>query len=529
MPDSIRRRFRPHSLPHVNGGLAHTCTVAALPLVNVVAANSFIYPIDPTMVFVGLAALVAAVFIADQLLSLLGWDGGGRSAWLSIVLLVSAFYKLLPGIVDLGPRPYGGHWQAALVYVTSALAVATLATRPWRHQRRRHLHLVLATVAAVMLGSNLGAILQAGVMRGTEPAVARAVAPGTSGAVATAERDVYFVILDGFARADVVRDRFGVDMSTFVTMLEDAGFYVPSNSRSNYSQTFLAVSSMLNMNYLDELVHMVGEQSRDRRPLKFLIEHNALMAQASRAGMTVVAIGSDYTATDAFPDVDLCICGYRDPHELHFAALGLTPIGDLALDAWQSAARRRKALHSLDAIERQVARPGRKLVFAHILLPHPPFVFDADGGARTPGPGAPYVGGEWLPRSVRDRPSFRDEYARGYAAQVTFLTRRIEQLVHTLTGGAGPEPAIVLLGDHGSALTLDDTDISRTDLRERMSIFSAYRLPGYDGPALYSKISPVNGTRAVARFLGLRLPFLEEKSSFSTYNRPFALTRVSVP
>ena len=40
------------------------------------------------------------------------------------------------------------------------------------------------------------------------------------------------------------------------------------------------------------------------------------------------------------------------------------------------------ARFDLDALDRDLNEPGPKFVFAHVLLPHPPYVFDEDGDAR---------------------------------------------------------------------------------------------------------------------------------------------------
>jgi hypothetical protein len=85
----------------------------------------------------------------------------------------------------------------------------------------------------------------------------------------------------------------------------------------------------------------------------------------------------------------------------------------------------------------------------------------------------------------------------------------------------------MIVGDHGPALELNPQDLTRTNMRERMSVFSAYYLPGHEGRALYPEVSPVNGARAIAdRYLGVDVPFLPEQSEYSTFVRPYELTAV---
>ncbi len=508
--------------------IAHTLAFAVYPVAIIVGANAAIYPIDLAIVARALAAVIVVTVAALWLLGFLGWTLEARAAWLSVILLVWNWYDAVSSLLGFRPRVFGGATWFAVAYIIAAVALASVFIRPWRISVRRN-PIPLTIAAGVLLALNMIPVIKA-IVKPTarwEASVRQLSSPPAVVSSNAMKRDVYLIILDSFVRPDILRDRFGVDLSGFVTALDTAGFYVPDHSRSNYSQTFLAISSMLNMSYLDEIVTTMGEESRDRRPLKKLIEYNALMALAKRAGYTVVAIGSDYTATDSFPLADVCTCSYRDPHEIEFSALRLGPAADLGIDYWMIAARQRKVLDSLAAIERTRSMPGPKLVVAHIIAPHPPFVFDRHGRPLTPARGSVLIDGEWLPPAVRSQPRFKKAYAEGYGEQARFVADQVLRLVETLSTQADSPPAMMIVGDHGSAMELDSFDPKRTDLIERMSVFSAYRLPDSQGAALYPEISPLNGTRALARYFGADLPFLPERSLFSIWNSPYSFVTVA--
>src|SRR5262245_14735263 len=57
--------------------------------------------------------------------------------------------------------------------------------------------------------------------------------------------DIYYIILDGYARHDVMKSHFDFDNTDFLDHLERKGFYVARNSTANYCQTPLCVSSSL--------------------------------------------------------------------------------------------------------------------------------------------------------------------------------------------------------------------------------------------------------------------------------------------
>jgi hypothetical protein len=66
--------------------------------------------------------------------------------------------------------------------------------------------------------------------------------------------NIFFIILDGYARADVLSEIYQFDNTDFLNSLTNKGFFVANQARANYSQTSLTLASCLNMKYLDDLV-----------------------------------------------------------------------------------------------------------------------------------------------------------------------------------------------------------------------------------------------------------------------------------
>ena len=94
--------------------------------------------------------------------------------------------------------------------------------------------------------------------------------------------------------------------------------------------------------------------------------------------------------------------------------------------------------------------PGPKLVFAHIVSPHPPFVFDENGQALEPS--SPY--------SMNDGDDYKgtlEEYRAGYPGQVRFVNRQLQQVVDALLAQSEAPPLIIIQGDHGPGMSLDRT------------------------------------------------------------------------
>jgi hypothetical protein len=147
----------------------------------------------------------------------------------------------------------------------------------------------------------------------------------------------------------------------------------------------------------------------------------------------------------------------------------------------------------LERIPGEIAGP--KFVFAHIILPHPPFVFDEQGNAVN-----------------YPEPLSAEEYAKAYRAQVIYLNQRLLPLLQTILAESNPPPIIILQGDTGPG---------RVSHSGRMAILSALYLPGY-ADVLPTSLTPVNNFRLVFdAYFNASLTRLEDDSYFSLYTAPY--------
>jgi len=85
--------------------------------------------------------------------------------------------------------------------------------------------------------------------------------------------DIYYIIVDGYARDDILLDLYDYDNSEFINFLQDMGFYIATESRSNYNQSDLSLASSLNMTYLDFIPKSYGVNLRNKAPLREMINN----------------------------------------------------------------------------------------------------------------------------------------------------------------------------------------------------------------------------------------------------------------
>ncbi len=218
--------------------------------------------------------------------------------------------------------------------------------------------------------------------------------------------DIYYIILDTYGRGDVLRTYFQFDNSAFVHQLEEMGFYVATCSQSNYASTELSLSSSLNLNYLD-ILGQNSDQIYSQQELYHLLQNSTVRQLLKTAGYRIVALDSGFDPTD-WKDADVHLSMESDPLKTYFLggvnafeALEFQTSAGLLLynakphlpakvQSFLDAAyneHRERILFAFDKLETLPKMSGPKFVFVHILAPHSPFVFGANGeivGRHTP-------------------------------------------------------------------------------------------------------------------------------------------------
>ena len=152
--------------------------------------------------------------------------------------------------------------------------------------------------------------------------------------------DIYYIILDGFGRSDILEEIYDLNDGEFISFLESKGFYIAEESSSNYSQTGLSLASSLNLTYLDELSHQVGRQSANLSHIEANIEDNLVCYQLRQAGYTVVSFSSGFILTD-INTADQSLASKKPPDSFQNILINNTPLSMFLLDKQYDWHRRR--------------------------------------------------------------------------------------------------------------------------------------------------------------------------------------------
>ena len=348
------------------------------------------------------------------------------------------------------------------------------------------------------------------------------LAPREPIAEATTRPDIYLIILDAYARADVLADLYGNDNAAFLDRLREHGFRIAERATSNYNQTRLSVASMLNLDYLDEAAKRIGLDSGDQIPLVFMVRKAKVFTFLEQQGYEVIAFAPVYLQSD-MPESARFVRAEREVDVFGLALLNTTPLPELAAYWGESVAEKDEIDRHRDSIRQKLDRladaheisGSPKFVFVHLEAPHPPFVLTREGDERSPKRGFQYTAdGDYL---LRGSNMSKQEYRALYLDQLLYINGKILAAIDSILKHSATPPIIILLGDHGPRSGLVWESMELTDQRESLSTLGAYYLPGAPADLVYPELSSVNAFRIVFdQYFGTDYGVLEDRNFFST-------------
>jgi hypothetical protein len=206
--------------------------------------------------------------------------------------------------------------------------------------------------------------------------------PALGQAVADAP-DIYLLLVDAYPGADTLANDFHFDNGPFTSRMNELGFELAADSHSNYTLTALTLASMFNHEPVQALIpDPPATAGAQLRRLDQVINDGSVLKEVRSLGYTVTAIPSQYTATDLHAVDEYLDSGEATDFELSFLDQGLLPL--VARDQQTRLVLDQNRSRIVTAFDRLVALADEpsatpRLVFAHVMAPHRPIVFAADG------------------------------------------------------------------------------------------------------------------------------------------------------
>lgn len=354
--------------------------------------------------------------------------------------------------------------------------------------------------------------------------------------------DVYYLVFDRYGSNAALKESLNYDNSAFTNKLEAEGFTVNKDAYSSYPVTSMSIPSALTANYTNDLTDPFKDSSVHSHILYHNLTQQSPVIKAFKdAGYQYHNIGSVYGASAKAPLADV-----DHMYEIQLEAFGqkkrmrgiekttftksifyrFTLLNDIS---WWPL--KTKELPASDYTTNQLAtlndlaraEPGGRFIFAHLLLPHPLYYFNADGSL------SPYMNEDSEGKPI----------AQKYLDQLQFANSRIEQLVELIKEKSNGEAVIIMNADEGpypdqlisnayhqtEPINYSPDDLTTWPdswLRLKYGIQQAAYIPKANEQDL-SHLSATNSLRIVLnRYLGYNLEYLPQCSlSLQDGKRPF--------
>lgn len=327
--------------------------------------------------------------------------------------------------------------------------------------------------------------------------------------------DIYYIILDGYASSSTLIDFYDYDNDEFTDYLTEKGFYVTKKSTSNYSTSYPSLASSLNLEYINYLSDVVGVGSKDRTILRQMIENNKVINFLKSQGYKIIHFSSGWGPTNynQYADLNIAIKHERW-NEFQTLLIQTTMIEAFEKKFFKDIGRRR-VINTLDNLAEIYKIEGKKFTFAHIISPHPPYLFDEYG---KPVPEADFDINEW-----------GWEQKDYYLNQLIYINKEIEKLVDEILSKSEVPPIIIIQADHGPHNTFIDGQYPADDMfKEGMRIFNAYYLPSAGSGLLYDSITPVNTFRLIFNsYFNTEYDLLVDQNYYSFEFEPYRFIDIS--
>jgi hypothetical protein len=504
------------------------------PILFLYAHNIQYVFVDQVLLSIGVAlAAITGVFGAAWSLTKDTHRAGAIAA--IITLCVFTYGHIFSWIDSLLPLPSTVIVVFPLYAFLTALGLAYFGLRPHSSQPARSAAQTLNIISLILLlmpTAEIAFVAFQAIMKQSTASVQASTMPPK--VMDSADHpDIYYIILDGYSsNAHLLRD-YDYDNSAFTDGLEQRGFYVAYDSRTNYGVTLPSLATALNMRYLDqddEAAAQGDAVSYTRR----MIADSEVARMLQLDGYTYIYMLAGATGPSSISDenIDFFPTGPRTltPDEIEqshayntkrdFAPLlASTTIIRYVLRIPERVESDRpynfdapqRALEIFDTVETVAARPEATFTFVHIIKPHDPIVFDAQGG-------------------ILAHNSFSSDAATeaAFFDQLQFINQRTLAMLDQIIAGSDTPPVIIIQGDHGTNLGQVLSPDSRPIYFE---ILNAYRFPGHEDCLTDPAITPVNSFRVLFNcYFGGHYPMLDNHhfELLSHYQNIFNMREIDI-
>lgn len=351
--------------------------------------------------------------------------------------------------------------------------------------------------------------------------------------------DIYYLVFDRYTSPEILKTNFSFDNAEIIDFLSQQGFYSRESAYSNYPFTMSSISSTMAMDYFPELADKFAGrgQWQSAQPYRSILKNPPIAQILAQKGYRYNQLSSwwDFTRVGIAADTELSKSYRITAAGKHFYLSDLQrdiifksiaspwlkkglSIGDTRLLKYELDRNPRENFEAqfdgLKKIVEQSKHSQPQFTFAHILAPHPPYVYAADGSEP--------------PYDVESNDNGVDEKNK-YLNELIYVNKRLKELISYIRQNS-PESVIVLQADEGpypkqfrGPLSqdhyYDPLSLPQPELRQKFGILASYYLPGVDKTEADKLNSSANAFRFILnKYFEQELPLLPD-CHFSAGNK----------
>lgn len=319
--------------------------------------------------------------------------------------------------------------------------------------------------------------------------------------------DIYYIVPDCYPSTAYQKEMLATDNSGFDSSLAALGFYLVTNSKSNYNRTAFSLLCTFTMSYPP-----------------WLANNNSVNAFYYNKAITEISTADAFQIMEAngYSFVNLSLFDFKNTKALKKEKFLSTTTSEMIFkftfwsyfssdilaswvfnkaDNWKKMmiqtnepkrAYNKKIIDSLlNGITNQ---PKPAFVYAHLMMPHAPYFYDSTGKA--------------LPNdSIYTKAFYTDR--KKFAGYIKYTNQNLLNLIRATQSKTNGKAVIILQSDHGIA------DLDATRESDAFRNYTAIYYPDSNYSQLYNSMSNVNIFRLVFnKFLRQQLPLLPDNSNY---------------
>jgi hypothetical protein len=277
--------------------------------------------------------------------------------------------------------------------------------------------------------------------------------------------DIYFIILDGYTGFKGLKKYWDFDNNDLKKFLNSNGFFIAENGKTIYKVTNYSIASTLNMSELNfETDNLYAKSSY--LSIANIIKKNIVVEFFSEVGYDFINLSFyDIYDTQKF---------YQDIYFLKSGNIYQSRTIYGHLYEIQNEINADMAYINLDIFKRlktmrSAFNEKPKFIYAHIMMPHPPYYFDAEGNKNN----------SKIANDSKNQMS--------YLEQLKYTNTLLMETLKSILNHNENPPIIVVQGDHGFRRFKEN---NKKDVE--FFVLSCYYFPGKDYSLLTDSMKTIN-------------------------------------